>query len=129
MAGKTIGLRARAIIIVSIFLLVTNCVLGAALMAQSRNAMKTLIDERMLDIVNTAADMLDGDVLETITEGDKGTPSYDSIFNTLFYFEDNIGLEFIYVARELDDGSFMMVIDPAKVQGSCLRMSHPEQGR
>ena len=118
MAGKTISLRAKAVIMVSAFLLIMNIVLGAALMTQSRSAMKTLIDERMLDSVNTAADMIDGDALKGITEADKGTEDYDKIFNTLFCFKDNIGLEFIYVARELDDGSFMMVIDPAPENAS-----------
>ncbi len=118
MARKTMSLRVRAVIIVSLFLLVMNIALGAALMQQSRNAMKTLIDERMLDSVNTAADMLDGDTLKSITEADKGTEGYDKTFDTLSRFKENIGLEFIYVVRELDDGSFMMVIDPAQENAS-----------
>ncbi len=63
---KKLGLRARIILVASAFMLATNLALGAALMQQSRRAMKTLIDERMLDVVNTAAAMLDGDVLDRL---------------------------------------------------------------
>ena len=71
---KTLGLRGRIIIVAAIFLLVTNLALGAVLMHQSREAMKTLIDERMLDVVNTATAMLDGDEVEKLTAEDEGTP-------------------------------------------------------
>ena len=47
-------------------MLATNLALGAVLMHQSRTAMKTQINERMLDVVNTAAAMLDGDVLDRL---------------------------------------------------------------
>ena len=60
---KHIGLRARILLITSAFLLVTNIALGTALMWQSQKATKTQIDERMLDVVKSAAAMLDGDVL------------------------------------------------------------------
>ena len=83
---KSIGLRARIIIIASVFLLVTNLALGAALMRQSRQAMKTQIDERMLDVVNTASDMLDGDVLERLTAEDSATPEYQAVMDTLNCF-------------------------------------------
>ena len=78
----------------AVFMLATNLALGAALMYQSRNAMKTQIDERMLDVVNTAAAMLDGDVLEKLTAEDKGTPEYQSVLDTLVRFRDNIDLAY-----------------------------------
>ena len=52
------------LLITSVFLLITNIALGTALTRQSQKAMKTQIDERMLDVVKTAAAMLDGDVLD-----------------------------------------------------------------
>lgn len=75
---KNFGLRGRILIMAAIFMLVTNLALGAVLMHQSRQAMKTLIDDRMLDVVNSAAAMLDGDVLDKLTGEDKGTPEYQS---------------------------------------------------
>lgn len=118
MAVKQMNLRARAILVVSIFLLATSIALGTLLTRQSRTAMKTLIDDRMLDIVNTAADMVDGDTLRDITEADIGTPEYQRLYNTLAAFEQNIGLEFIYTLRATDDGSYIIVVDPAQENAS-----------
>ena len=92
-------------------LLVTNLALGAVLMQQSRNAVRTQIDERMLDVVNTAAAMLDGDVLDRLTAGDAGTPEYQSVMDTLVVFRDNINLAYIYYVREEADGTFTFGID------------------
>ena len=108
---KSIGLRARIIIIASVFLLVTNLALGAALMRQSRQAMKTQIDERMLDVVNTASDMLDGDVLKRLRAEDSATPEYQAVMDTLNSFRDNIALSYIYCIQDLGDGSFAFTID------------------
>ena len=73
MTGKKMSFRVRMILLVFVFMLTVNVALGASLMRQSRKAMKTQINERMLDIVNTAAAMLDGDVLEKLT-GEFGSP-------------------------------------------------------
>ncbi|MBR2697689.1 MAG: response regulator [Clostridia bacterium] len=108
---KSIGLRARIIIIASVFLLVTNLALGAALTRQSRQAMKTQIDERMLDVVNTASDMLDGDVLKRLKAEDSATPEYHAVMDTLNCFRDNIALSYIYCIQDLGDGSFAFTID------------------
>ncbi len=67
MARKKMSLRTRAILLVALFMLATNLALGAVLLHQSRRAMKEQIDARMLDVVNTAAAMLDGDVLDRLT--------------------------------------------------------------
>ena len=58
MGRKKISLRTKAILLTSLFMLTTNMALGYVLTRQARNAMKTQINERMLDIVNTAAAML-----------------------------------------------------------------------
>ena len=108
---KNLGLRARIILMAVAFMLVTNLALGAALMQQSRNAMKTLIDERMLDVVNSAAAMLNGDVLEKLTAEDEGTPEYESVRNTLISFRDNINLAYIYYVRDVGDRNFCFGID------------------
>ena len=108
---KKKGLRARIVVITALFLLVTNLALGAVLMQQSRNAVRTQIDERMLDVVNTAAAMLDGDVLDRLTAGDAGTPEYQSVMDTLVVFRDNINLAYIYYVKEEADGTFTFGID------------------
>ena len=111
MPGKKMKLRTKAIILVSVFMLVTNLALGKILMSQMNSATKMQINERMLDVVNTAAAMLDGDVLEDLSAEDKGTPEYEQVMETLVKFRDNINLEYIYYVREEEDGTFTFGID------------------
>ena len=112
---KKLGLRGKIILMASVFMLVTNFALGASLMQQSRSALKTLINERMLDIVNTAAAMLDGDVLDRLRAEDKGSPEYLEVTDILVRFRDNIKLDYIYYVRAEEDGSFTFGIDPDPV--------------
>ena len=80
------------VILICAFLLAVNAVLGFALMSQSRRSLKTLIHNRMLDISNTAADMLDGDILAALRAEDEDTPEYQAALRILRYFQDNIDL-------------------------------------
>ena len=57
-------------ILLMITLIVMNVILAAILTTQSGNSMKSLIGSRMLDISNTAADMIDGDALKRVTPAD-----------------------------------------------------------
>ena len=113
MIGKINNLRVKAILLISIFLLVMNIALGAALIRQSRSSLKELIDNQMLGTVNSAAAMMDGDALERITEESVGSEEYDKLYKTLSVFQNNTGLKFIYAVREAEDGSFILIIDPA----------------
>ena len=115
MKRKRIGYQTRVILLVSLFMLATNLTLGLVVTRQARRVTKTQINERMLDIVNTAAAMLDGDVLERLTAGDKDTPEYQEVLTTLRRFLDNIELDYIYYVRDMGDGSFTFGIDPDPV--------------
>lgn len=110
--SRRFSLTARIISLVSVLLLAMNVVLGYTLANQSRNAMKTLIQQRMLDISNTAAAMLNGDELASLTADDVQADTYQHALDTLRYFQDNIELEYIYCIEQLDDGSFAFTIDP-----------------
>ncbi len=109
---RTPSLTVRLALILSILLLAANTLLGAILVHNSRTAMKSLIDHRMLDIVNTASSMLDGDVLKNLKAEDAGTPEYQAISDTLAVFQENIDLEYIYCIRDSGDGSFIFSVDP-----------------
>ena len=90
----------------------TNLLLGAVMINNSRSALKTLIQNRMLDIAKSAADMLDGDVLRDIQAEDKGTPEYSKINDTLAVFQDNIDLKYIYCIRDDGNKQFSYGLDP-----------------
>jgi diguanylate cyclase (GGDEF)-like protein len=95
-----------------VFLLIVNITLGYLLVRQAKGSITTLIQTRMLDISNTAAAMIDGDVLRVVTPEDEGTEAYETIMRTLTYFQDNIELKYIYCIRVMDDGTFTFGLDP-----------------
>ena len=94
-------------------LLLTNVLMSVILMSLSKKTLREQIDQRMLDIANTAAYQLDGDVLKTLTADDEGTAGYQQALETLRSFQDNIELDYIYGIRAESDGSFTFTIDPA----------------
>ena len=111
MKNNKLSLRTRAIILVTLFLLVSYALLGTMLIRQTRNVTKTRINEHMLDIVNTAAAMLDGDILDRLRADDRGTPEYEQVMDILVRFRDNINLDYIYYVRDEGDGRFTFGFD------------------
>ncbi len=108
------GLTAKAVAAISLLLLAANLLLGGVLVHQSRDSMKTLLEQRMLDVSNTAAAMLDGDALEKLEAKDRDTPPYQEALSRLRFFQDNIklNLKYIYGIRDMGDGTFTFTIDP-----------------
>lgn len=112
--GK-LGQRSRNIIIVSLFLLVVNISLGFFLTSQSNNALIAQIQGRMLDIANTAADMLNGDELKVLQAEDKDSEEYQRVIHTLKCYLDNIELEYIYCIRDMGNKNFVFTVDPEPI--------------
>ena len=109
-----IGARSGYIIIVSVFLILLNITLGVVLIRLSSDALITQIEERMLDVANTAADMLDGDELEKLTKDDADTPEYQRVVDTLSNFWSNIQLKYIYCIQQVGEREFAFSIDPTQ---------------
>lgn len=83
MKKPQLGERSHYIIIISLFLILVNFTLGIFMIYLSREAMITQIQGRMLDIANTAADMLNGDDLKNLTKDDLDTKEYQDAIHTL----------------------------------------------
>ena len=112
MIKNKIGRTSLYLIIVCSFLLIVNATLGIVLALQSSDALKSLIRDRMLDVSNTAADMIDGDILGTITAEDENTPEYRNIMRTLTCYQDNIELSYICCIRDLGNKNVVITLDP-----------------
>ena len=106
--GRISGLM----ILVIIFLLVVNVTLGFFMTRQASNALISLIQNRMLDISNTAADMLDGDALLRLNAEDQGSEEYQEVMEILTYFQDNIALKYIYCIKDKGNKEFVFSVDP-----------------
>ena len=114
MKKRQISATTQAVIIISALLLMANVLLGSALLNRSKAMMKTLINLRMLDIATTSADLIDGDELERLTVESIGNPAFQAIYDALKVFQDNINLEYIYTVRDMGDGTFTFLVDPAE---------------
>ncbi len=68
-----ISYRTKLLVIVMFFLVAANLILDWFLMMDAQSALKQLMQDRMLDVANVAADCLDGDFLETMTADDVGS--------------------------------------------------------
>ncbi|MBR1874173.1 MAG: hypothetical protein IJ807_04655, partial [Eubacterium sp.] len=68
---KIVRMTRQVLIIIIIIILASNAIMGYLLLDKSRSSMITLIQQRMLDIADTAADMLDGDAMAKLTADDK----------------------------------------------------------
>ena len=100
-----------------VFLFTVNITLGFILTKQSEAALRTLIENRMLDVSKTAAAMLDGDALAAVQADDIDTPEYQSILKTLTIYQENINLKYIYCIRDLGNKNFIFTIDPSDDPG------------
>lgn len=116
MNRKKMRLRTKAVLLMAAFLLVTNLTLGLVLSYQARNSTIELLNERMLDNVNTAAAMLDGDALKDLTAEDKGSPEYQAAYDVLACFLENIDLYDIYTINDTGNKTFAFGIDPDPVK-------------
>ncbi|MBO4453012.1 MAG: hypothetical protein J5793_03665, partial [Clostridia bacterium] len=95
-----------------ILLLILNVALGFILTNKASSALKIQIRERMLDVSQTAASMLDGDVLARLTAEDEQTEDYQNIIRALTHFQDNIDLKYIYCIISDGNGGFVFSVDP-----------------
>lgn len=115
MKRRRFSLTTRYVVIVGVLLLAANIVLGIVMMSQSKAMMNTMIRKNMLDISNTAAALLDGDVMAALTADDVGTPVFRDISDKLLVFQNNVDIEFIYAVKEDGPGRFVFTVDPDPV--------------
>ncbi len=113
MKNRKRSFGSRNLILALMLLVIANVIMGLVLLYQSKTALQTQIEHRMLDISNTAADMLDGDALKNLTKGDENTPEYQEGVKILTHFQENIGLKYIYAIHPEPDGTFTFSVDPA----------------
>ena len=66
----------------------------------------------MLDILNSAASLLDGDVLERLQKEDVDTADYQYSLSILRSFQTNFNLDYIYGIRDMGNKTFSFTIDP-----------------
>ena len=102
----------RNFILALVLLLTTNILMGVILVKISKKSLRTQIEARMLDVSNTAAAQIDGEVIKHIKAEHKGSEDYNRTLDILRSFQDNIELDYIYGINPEPDGTFTFTIDP-----------------
>ena len=111
MKQRKLGLTTQALILLVVLVLGVNLLLGLLLSGSSRDALKTQMRERMLDVSDTAAAMLDPVEFDSIRAQEPDSPAWKNVLRTLNYFEENDRLDSIYTLRADGAGSWYYVVD------------------
>ena len=110
MKVRRISLALQILLINVVILVVATAVLGTISVKQSASAMDHLIKQRMMDIANTAAAEIDGDILDALEDGDQETENYAAVLDDLAAYRDNTDLEYIYCMEKSGSG-FIFTVD------------------
>ena len=111
---KKLNQGAKFLIGITILLLSVNIALGTILYKKSSSALLSMIQQRMLDVSNIAASMIDGNMLEKIHASDTNTEEYQTVLKILKHFKDNSKLSYIYCVRDNGNQKFTFLVDPAE---------------
>ena len=108
---QTNRLSTKIILMVEVVLVLSNSLFCAVSIINSRKSIRKSIQQRMLDIANCAAGSVNGDTLGSLTAEDQGTAKFNSVFDTLAIFRDNVELEYVYAIRDEGGGRFTFTVD------------------
>ena len=113
MKTRKISLTTKFLIIAIVALTVSIVSLAYLAIYRSQNTVHSLMEDRMLNITNSAAAMVNGDDLEQLVGdvSDADSASYQSINGKLTPFFRTVGLKYIYAIKKLE-GGYGVVVDP-----------------
>ena len=115
MKQKKLSLSTRYVLMVGLLLMAANLLLGVVILNQSKSTMRAFIEKNMLDVANSAADMLDGDALGALTAEDVGGETFNDIARKLTVFLNKQDIHFIYTVKQSAEGVYTFIVDPDPV--------------
>lgn len=115
MKHKKLSFATRYVLIFGLLMLFANALLGGVILYQSDSAMTSLIHKNMLDVVETAAALMDGDVLGALTEADVDGEVFRDIEEKLLVFQNHADIRFIYAVKQADENKYVFTVDPDPV--------------
>ena len=127
---KKMSTLLKIVLVMSAFLLTADVVLGIVLVNNSTNKMKTIIQNKIVEFATTAANLVNGEEIEQLTEADYQTSeAFWHNYNILDAFktsgeQSNAELAYIYcvVKKQDDEGKdrYVFSIDPSDEPGGFL---------
>lgn len=124
MKTRKMGIFNQLFLWLAVMLLLGNCLLGFFSYSRSETALLQQIQSNAKNIAQCAAMSVSGDLLRTISEGEEGTESYNTVLEELALFRDNAEIEYIYTLRRTGEETFVFVVDsdpeePADIGEEC----------
>ena len=116
MARKKLSFTTRFVLAFSLFMLFANTLLGIVILLQSNYTVRELINRNMLDNVEAAARLLDGDTLASLTEADVGGETFRDLESRLAVFQNHENIKYIYAVRQAGENRFVFTVDPDPVE-------------
>ena len=116
MTRKKLSFTTRYVLAFGILMLAANMILAFMILDQSETALKSLINKNMLDVVRSAADLLDGDALAALTKADVGGEVFRDMEDRMIVFQNHEDVRYIYAVRKVDDDRFVFTVDPDPVE-------------
>ena len=115
MFRKKMSFTTRYVLAFGILMLIANTVLGLVILYQSEAVLKSLINKNMVDVVRSAAALLDGDTLAALTEEDVDGDVFRDIEDRLIVFQNHEDIQYIYAVKKVDEDKFVFTVDPDPV--------------
>ena len=127
MARRKISLTAKVILIVTAFLVAVDVALGIVMINLSAKSTREVLNHKMLELAQTAAKLVNGDEIKTLTVADKenNTEPYKKNYDILAAFktsaqENGADLAFIYCLVRVSPEKIVFSIDPSDDPGIFL---------
>ena len=114
--SKRLSFTSQFVLAFGVLLLTANFLLGLIILNQSNQVIRSLINKNMMDLVNFASTVMDGDALASLQAEDVGTMSYHSMLEKLSMFQNGGDVRFIYAVRQAGEGRFVFILDPDPVE-------------
>lgn len=97
--------------------------IGGIGIMQTKNSLLAQSKQHTMDAAQMAAANIDGDILDTIHQGDEGTDSYEQVLTTLQSFLQGNEVEYIYTMRK-ENGKVSFIVDADTAEGASVGESY-----
>ena len=112
MKVRRISMSTRIFIFLCVLLLASDVVIGFLFYNRSKNLLIEQMRENAINMANTAAATIDGDVLGRLEDGDTESDDYMQIYNDLALIRDHSGVEYVYTIKK-SGNTTVYVVDTA----------------
>ena len=109
MKVRRISMSTRIFIFISLLLLISDLIIGVVFYKKAKNLLLDQMRENAMNMCESIAANVDGDVYQTIEVGDTSSAAYTQVFDLLEIFKYHAGVEYVYTINDIDGHALYMV--------------------